>query len=328
MKRTDYPNDVSDINTKAENDDESVISSRENFSDKDIVETPENPNEAVYLIRANYIPKDARDVGGLIDYLYENDIVSINLRDDKGSDEKEFCDLFSGGIKSLPLQKNYINRFHQLSNDVQISDIITIALYPGKNPKIGLIKKGSKVFTKEEKGDIYLLKCLKMENVQCVTSDSKKRFLSTLIPENVTISRVIKKKEVVISMYNGAPIPLKLSNVSDSKLEDLCAEYLRKCHKYQSVLVLGGTFPDIDLIGYKNSNELFVAQVSSAKSKKLIENKIDNLCKFEEAKCKIMFSTLPTNENSHPLNYNIQDVWDYFAKDESNNQFLEWMVML
>ena len=328
MKRTDYPNDVSDINTKAEHDDESVISSRENYSDKDIVETPENPNEAVYLIRANYIQKDAHDVGGLIDYLYENDIVSINLRDEKGSDEKEFCDLFSGGIKSLPLQKNYINRFHQLSNDVQISDIITIALYPGKNPKIGLIKKGSKVFTKEEKGDIYLLKYLKMENVQSVTSDSRKRFLSTLNPANPTVSRVIKKKEVVISIYHGAPIALKLSNVSDSKLEDLCAEYLRKCLKYQSVRVLGGTFPDIDIIGYKNSNELFVAQVSSTKDKKLIEKKKYTLRNFDEAKCKIMFSTQSKDENSDPLNYNIQEVWDYFKKDESNKQFLEWMILL
>ena len=46
----------------------------------------EKPNEAVYLIRANYKEKDASDVGGLIDYFYENDIVSINLKDKNGSD--------------------------------------------------------------------------------------------------------------------------------------------------------------------------------------------------------------------------------------------------
>jgi len=117
-----------------------------------------------------------------------------------------------------------------------------------------------------------------------------------------------------------------LASVSDSNLENLCAEYLRSCRSYISARVLGGTFPDIDIIGYKNENELFVAQVSRAKSKNLIKMKIENLCSFVEAKNKIMFSTNTTDENSNPMNINIQDVWDYFAKDESGKKYLKSLI--
>ena len=89
---------------------------------------------------------------------------------------------------------------------------------------------------------------------------------------------------------------------------------------------MGGTFPDIDIIGYNNQNELFAAQVSSAESPKTIEKKIEKLCSFKKAKHKILFSTLPSKKNSDYLNINIQDVWDDFDKNESYKKFLEQLT--
>jgi len=111
-------------------------------------------------------------------------------------------------------------------------------------------------------------------------------------------------------------------------LEKLCAEYLRSCHSFQSVRVLGGTFPDIDIIGYKIQNELFVAQVSRTLSNKLIENKIEKLSNFVEAKHKIMFSTQPTYKDSDYENINIQEVWDFFKNDDSYKEFLKGLIEL
>ena len=282
--------------------------------------------EPVFLIRNNF--KEVNNVDRLIEDLYERNMVAINLTNNSGSDEEYYNDLFGGKIKEDPKQMA-VNRFYKLCNKLETSDVLVIADYSSirKDPKIGLIKKKSKIFEGTE--DLYKLYCFKflqMENVISISSEKNKLILSSLIPANVTISPVIDKKYLIYNMYRGTPIPFELSSVSDSNLENLCAEYLKSCRWYQSARVLGGTFPDIDIIGYKNENELFVAQVSRAKSKDLIKMKINNLCSFVEAKHKIMFSTNPTDENSNPVNINIQDVWDYFAKDESGKKYLNELI--
>jgi len=295
---------------------------------KQTEERTNNPFEPVFLIRTNYYQKDANNVDKLMDYLFENDIVSINVRDRKNNDDEYYYSLFNGKIEKQDLKKNYINRFYKLANDLKNSDVIVIAHYVGKSPKIGLIKKGSTVFVKEDAGEIYKLYCLKMENVQNVSSDDTKRFLTTLIPANVTMATIKQKQDVIYSMYYGIPIPFKLSSVSDSALEELCAEYLRSSLSYQSVRVLGGTFPDVDIIGYKSQNELFVAQVSRTANKKLINEKKEKLCSFVEAKHKILFSTQPSKQNPDYENINIQEVWNYFENDESYKEFLEKLIKI
>ena len=281
--------------------------------------------EPVFLIRANYYDKDANDVEKLIDRLYNENVVSINVTDRKGSDDQYYHDFFDGKIKKQNPKKQYIHRFYQLVNELQSSDVIVIAEYKGKSPKIGLIIKGSTVFCKEEAGEIYKLYCLQMVDVKDIT-DNRKPFVRSLIPKNLAIGQIIQKRGVIYNMYYGTPIPFELSSVSDSNLEILCAEYLRCCLLFQSVRVLGGTFPAIDIIGYKNQNELFVAQVSRTSITKLIGNKKENLCSFEEAKHKIMFSTLQTDMKTEPLTINIQEVWDFFASEASRKVFLEGLI--
>ena len=301
---------------------------KEVYTEKDFAEQPQKPNEPVFLIRTNLYSKDADDVEALVDFLYENDIISINVRDRKGSDDNYFCKIFSGDIEKQDPKKHYINQFYRLVKEVQSSDVIVIAHYIGKNPKVGLIRQGSNYFCNDDKAGIYKLYCLKMESVQNISSENKKRFLSTLIPSQLTILPVKRKLGVIYSIFKECAIPFELDSVSDSNLEILCAEYLRSGLSYQSVRVLGGTFPDIDIIGYKSENELFAAQVSFTTDKKLIDKKIEKLCKFEEAKLKIMFSTFPSDEKTIPLNINIQDVWNHFAKDESYKKYLERLIEL
>ena len=282
-------------------------------------------SEPVFLIRTNYYAKEANDVEKLMDSLYKENIVSINVTDRKGSDDDYYCKFCKGEIRQQDTKKQYIHRFYQLLNELQSNDVIIIAEYKGKSPKIGLIKKGSTVFCKEEAGEIYKLYCLQMVDVKDIT-DNRKPFVRSLIPKNLAIGQIIQKRGVIYNMYYGTPIPFELSSVSDSNLEILCAEYLRCCLLFQSVRVLGGTFPAIDIIGYKNQNELFVAQVSRTSITKLIGNKKENLCSFEEAKHKIMFSTLQTDMKTEPLNINIQEVWDFFASEASRKVFLEGLI--
>jgi len=297
------------------------------------LEKNQNSNLPVFLIRANYHDGiSANNVGKLVDYLYENDIVSINVKDKTGADDDNYYHNVRKGTLSKEdkdPKMQYIHRFCQLEEEVSKSNVIVVAQYVGKLPKIGLIKKGSKVFCREEKGEVYKLYCLKMEKerVQCISSAITRQFLSTLVPTNVTISPIRQKQTKIRCIFDNEPIPVKLSSVSDPNLEKLCAEYLRSRFSYKQVIVLGGIFPDIDIIGFNNKNELFAAQVSRAMDKKLIDEKKEKLCSFEDAKHKIMFSTHPTDEKANPLNYNIQDVWEYFD-NESNKKFLDLLIKL
>ena len=281
----------------------------------------------VYLIRMNYYQDDAYNTDKLINDLCENNIVSINVRNRKGDDtgiiiEKER----SNENKERIITPDYIKQFCNLEEKLIETDVIVVACYLNKNPKIGLIKRGSKIFTKENTGEIYYLYCLQMNNVLCI-SDERKDFLYTLIPVPKTIIPIKKKAGVIHSIYYDMPLPFELSSLTDSNLEILCAEYLR-CKSEYKTKVLGGTFPDIDIIGYNNQDELIAAQVSSAENSETLDKKIKKLCSFEKAKHKILFSTLPSKKHPDYLNINIQDVWNDFEKDESYKKFLEQLIEL
>ena len=285
----------------------------------------------VYLIRMNYYQKDAYNVDKLIDDLYENNIISINVRDKKDkkdgnneNDEKIINDLRSGNKEHVNTP-NYIKQFCNIEEKLKKDDVIVVAYYLDKNPKIGLIKKDSEVFCKEETGEVYKLYCLQMKNAHRISGKTK-NLLDTLIPVGNTITPVIKRASVIHSIYYEMPLPFELSSLTDSNLEILCAEYLRYFGLSLKSKVLGGTFPDIDIIGYNNQNELFAAQVSSAENQSTIDKKIEKLCPFEKAKHKILFSTRPSNKNSDYLNINIQDVWNDFAKDKFYEKFLKRLI--
>ena len=198
------------------------------------------PQVPVYLFRMNYFQKekdtndveklDAYNVEKLIDDLYENNIVSINVRDKKDGNLRSDIEIIKEELHNENKKQNnipdYIKQFCNLTKQLIESDVIVVAYYLGKNPKIGLIKQGSNVFTKEKAGEIYYLYCLQMNNVYSI-SDKRKNVLDTLIPVPKTIIPIKKKAEVIHSIYYNIKPPVKLFSLTDSNLEILCAEYLR-----------------------------------------------------------------------------------------------------
>ena len=281
---------------------------------EDFIKPPKAP---VHLFRTIFEQKDAyKNIDKLIEDLYENNILSINVKDKKGDDSKYIDALLNGNKEYDEETPDYIKQFCKIAEELKNSDVIIIAHYDKKNPKIGLIKKGSTCLCEDGKevGEVYKLYYFQMRNA-CRVSDNSKKFLDTIIPVRKTISPIIKGADVVRSIYYGMPLPFELTSLSNSNLEKLCAEYLRSCLSYKSIKVLGKNYPAIDIFGYDTENKLFVAQVTAAGSSQTIENKKEKLCSFVKAK-KIMFSTNPTVVNSDPSNYNIQEVWDYFVKND------------
>ena len=313
--------------------DEFVNLVKETHNEKKFVEQTQKPDNPIFLIRANYFDKDANDVEKLINDLYENNIVSINVRDKYGSDDDYCCNLFNRKIEKQDTKKMYINRFYQLYNEIQKNDVIVIAHYLGKNSKIGLIKNKSKVFCKEEAGEIYKLYCLKMENVKDIDIN-KYPLLKSIIPQQITISPVNKRRNVINNIYSGSPIPFELSSLSESDIEIMCMEYLRSRFAETDLQIsfqlmrTGGNMPDIDIIGYnKHNNELVMAQVSYTSDIKLINKKKLKLEKQKLGVRKVMFSMLPYKKDEIQ-NINIQDVWNDFEKDELYKKFLEQLIEL
>lgn len=305
--------------------------------------TLENVNEPVYLVRMNYFEKDANDPTKLAGYLYKNNLVSINvknrndIKDEKSKDDIYFDKLLRGEIKKQDPKKNYIGRFCSLINDVKKSDVIVVASYLGKF-KIGLIEKDSAHLPKEESDDIYKLYYFEMKNVKDVDI-VKFPILRSMIPAQATISPVKKRKNVIYSIYHDREIPIKLSSMSESAIEIMCAEFLRsdkvpELIRPKSIKVgfqmtkIGGNYPDVDIIGYNFENEEIVAQVSDTKDTKMIEKKKIKLREKYKNAHKVMFSSSPSCTVDEIINININDVWNYFSLIEYYKLNLERLIKL
>ena len=94
------------------------------------------------MVRCNYTNKSASE----LEYLYENNIVSICIQEEEMIDQKYFDDLIDGNNPAYNNKLPYIQRFVSLADLAKEQDVIIIASYLGKNPKISLIKKGSEMF--------------------------------------------------------------------------------------------------------------------------------------------------------------------------------------
>lgn len=160
--------------------------------------------EPIYLVRCNYTDKSASE----LEYLYENNIVSICIQEEETIDQKYFDDLISGNNPPYNNKLPYIQRFVNLANLVKEQDVIAIASYLEKNPKIGLIKKGSEMFCKE--GNEFKLFCLKMKSVYCTPNWGDEfdsidlrtyPILKSIIPQQVTISAVNQRKNAIYGIW-------------------------------------------------------------------------------------------------------------------------------
>ena len=295
--------------------------------------------EPIYLVRSNYTDKSASE----LEYLYENNIVSICIQEEEIIDQTYFDELINGSNPGYNKKLPYIQRFVSLVNLVKMQDVIVIASYLGKNPKIGLIKKDSEMFCREGKG--FKLFCLKMKSVYCTPNWGEQfnsidlrtyPILKSIIPQQVTISSVKQRKNAIYGIYYGVKYPLDLSLMTDSAIEIMCTEWLRSRfanEKYRicyQIIRTGGNFADVDVLGANNKNRIVAAQVSNTSDINLVSKKIDKLNSFSSDE-KIMFSNVhrPDLEKIDDcLNIFIGDVWSDFYSDSYYKVMLERLVAL
>lgn len=295
--------------------------------------------EPIYLVRCNYTEKSASE----LEYLYENNIVSICIQKEETIDQKYFDDLINGNNPPYNNKLPYIQRFVNLVNLVKEQDVIVIASYLEKNPKIGLIKKGAEMFCKEGNG--FKLFCIKMKSVYCTPNWGEQLdsidlrtypILKSIIPQQVTISAVNQRKNAIYGIYYGAKYSLDLFLMTDSAIEVMCTEWLRSRfanEKYRicyQIIRTGGNFADVDVLGANNQNKIVAAQVSNTSDINLVSKKIDKLRSFSSDE-KIMFSNVnrPDLEKIDDCqNIFIGDVWNDFYSDSYYKVMLERLVAL
>jgi hypothetical protein len=295
--------------------------------------------EPIYLVRCNYIGKSASE----LEYLYENNIVSICIQEEETIDQIYFDELIKGNNPPYNNKLPYIQRFVNLVNLVKKQDVIVISSYLGKNPKIGLIKKGSEMFSKE--GNEFKLFCLKMKSVYCTPNWGEEfnsidlrtyPILKSIIPQQVTISAVNQRKIAIYGIYYGVKYLLDLSLMTDSAIEVMCTEWLRSQFANENyricyqIIRTGGNFADVDILGANNQNKIVAAQVSNTSDINLVSKKIDKLNSFSSDE-KIMFSMVhrpDLKEVGGWRNIFIGDVWDDFYSDSYYKVMLERLVAL
>lgn len=295
--------------------------------------------EPIYLVRCNYTEKSASE----LEYLYENNIVSICIQDEQTEDQDYFDALINGNNPPYNNKLPYIQRFVSLVDLVKKQDVIVIASFLGKNPKIGLIKKGTKMFCRE--GNEFKLYCLDMKSVYCTPNWGEQfdsidlrtyPILKSIIPQQVTISAVNQRKNAIYGIYYGVKYPLDLSLMTDSAIEVMCTEWLRSRfanEKYRicyQIIRTGGNFADVDILGANNQNRIVAAQVSNTADINLVSRKIDKLKSFSSDE-KIMFSNVNCSDLKKIddcLNVFIGDVWSDFYSDSYYKVMLERLVAL
>lgn len=295
--------------------------------------------EPIYLVRCNYTGKSASE----LEDLYEDNIVSICIQEEETEDQDYFDTLINGNNPPYNNKLPYIQRFVSLVDLVKEQDVIVIASYLGRNPKIGLIKKGAEMFCREGNG--FKLFCLEMKSVYCTPNwgelfesiDLRSYpIIKSIIPQQVTISAVNQRKNAIYGIYYGAKYPLDLSLMTDSAIEVMCTEWLRSRfanERYRicyQIIRTGGNFADVDILGVNNQNKIVAAQVSNTADINLVSKKIDKLKSFTSDE-KIMISNVnrpDLKKIDDCLNIFIGDVWNDFYSDSYYKVMLERLVAL
>lgn len=226
----------------------------------------------------------------LVSEFERNDLISIHLGTDE---EKSEWDALLNGKK--PKSKSpIVNHFFKMKEHLATGDILVIAFYKSDKFKIGLLNQGCGFETHKEDGDY------KYFSLSSVKSFDKSNYpiFQSIIPQQVTVSPIHKRKEFAKYLYQGrlTELPILVNNISDKLIELMCLEWLRsiccqgKWRLHNQLLLVGGNYADIDIYGTTYDGKIIAAQVSNADSPKRVNEKIEKLKKFNRAEIKLMFS--------------------------------------
>ena len=276
-----------------------------------------------YLVRINLINNKSE-----IDNHFNNNFVSINIRDYETADQGYFNDSING--KPYYKGAKFIKDFFSLCEAIEIDDVLIFATYPGKiESKLGKILKGTKYFTKrvdEEKITFYGFELTEVETLE----DSKNTILLSALPPFSTISHIVKDRERFICKYTKKELPIELKYLTPKLTELICLEWLRSrlCPedwkiKYQ-LLLIGGNNAKIDIYGKTFTDKIIACQVTTTENKKLIEDKGERL-KEVGADIRIMFCNGEERKIKEVEVVLLQKVWDDLLNSEYRT-FLETIL--
>ena len=297
-------------------------------------------DEPIYLVRCNYKNEPGKS---LVPYFHEENIVSICIEENEKEDQLYYNQLLSGEKVKNNDKLVYISRFIKLSKEVEKQDVIVIGTYIGLNPKLGLIKKGTQIACIEKPNSKFY--CLKMESVYCLSKSLQRLntidlktypILNSLIPQQVTISPVNKRKNNVYSIYYGIKYPVELNQLTESAIEMMCMEWLRSDFApdtfkiiYQ-IIKIGGNYADIDIFGVGNEEQKIACQISYTDNRDMVTKKINQLKAYPADK-RMIFSMLYQPEKNYVddcKNIYIQDVWNDFYSSPVYRKYLENLLEL
>lgn len=275
-------------------------------------------NELSFVHRTNIKNENSEIDTDAIQELYEKNLISINIRDYEKQDIDNWNLLISNqDVKNV---NNYVKQFYNLYLASQEDNVLVYAKFLGYKSKLGLVKKGSEIKEINKKGQTYF--CLELSNVKSIDKFDFP-LLETVIPYYSTVSKVIKGRDKLLSIFYDEKLPLKVKNLSAKATELLCIEWLRSDFnknykiKYQ-LMPAGGNNAVIDFLGKTYNNKILASQITTSSSKKTIENKIEKLKDFK-SDYKVMFGQLENYKSDKVEYISIQDVWNDFEEVEYNS---------
>ena len=280
-----------------------------------------NMKEKTFLVRTYF-----RDETSFIDYFFQHDQIAILVDQE---DEFKVWDKYVKENGSTE-KKQFVDRWFNLQKSINENDVLILATYRDKSfAKIGKIKKGTQ-FTDFTKDPHYKIFQLEKKSVKTFELSDFPIF-SSIIPSNVTISPIKKRAEVIRHIYhydNLNNLSIELGNISEKLVELICIEWLRSDLagenkiKYQ-LLLTGGNFANIDILGTTIKDKRLAAQVSDTNDKKTIELKINKLKNFK-SDIKFLFCKDYINKESGITIIPLQKVWD----DLMNNGYKKMLETL
>ncbi|MGB0166994.1 MAG: hypothetical protein ACPF8V_09090, partial [Luteibaculum sp.] len=230
------------------------------------------PYHPIFLFRINL-----EDQQKVAEFFHEN-FAAIHFQN--RVDYEDYQSIGSGE----KINQQYVQRWEQLSNTVQNSDVILISSFKGIGVKLGIINKRDQPVEIRSGSSTFL--GFKIHDAREIDLE-KYPFINTLLPNQTTLSRVKRRNYKIRKLSHDMVTPSGTEDYDDITYEILVGEWLRSNFapkefrlKYQ-LLKTGGNLKGIDILGCTYSGKKLVAQVSNTSDLKTIKKKIKAMLPFE-----------------------------------------------